>query len=218
MSAFFRIFSLICLMGLSLQSFAQEDEVYDDEVYDETIDNSKENEKDLRNNGGIRDGRKFDMKNAYIGSGVGLDFWGSTFSFHMSPHIGYRIGYALMPAVGMTYTYIYNFFDETSTHIYGPKALIRIRPLEQMRWYLHAEGEYLRLRQTNPYFNPSNPNGQPRFLEDNQPRVNVGLGYASNLDEGAGFMTEFLFDVYWLQTRQTYLNPITYRIGFYYGF
>lgn len=214
MNTFFKIFALICFLGLSFQTFAQEDEIYDVE-----IDSSKENEKDLRNNGTIKDGRKFDMKKAYIGSGVGLDFWENTFSFHMSPHIGYRIGYALMPAVGMTYTYIYDLTTETNTHIFGPKALVRVRPIQDMSWYLHAEGEYLRLRQSNPYYNPNNPNpNNPKYIEESQPRVNIGLGYSSNLDEGPGFMTEFLFDVYWLQTGQTYLNPFTYRIGFYYGF
>lgn len=214
MNTFFRIFALICFLGLSFQTFAQEDEMYDEEIED-----SKEDEKDLRNNGKIKDGRKFDMKNAYIGSGLGLDFWGSTFSFHLSPHIGYRIGTALYPAVGVTYTYIYDMRNQTNTHIFGPKALMRVRPIRDMQWYLHAEGEFLRLRQSNPNYNANSPTGnQSQYIEANQPRVNIGLGYSSNMDEGPGFMTEFLFDVYWLQTGQTYLNPFTYRIGFYYGF
>ncbi len=205
--------------GLLLFSFvatAQQDEVYDDEIPDEQIDLTKEDES--RQNGKIRKRRKFNPENVYIASGVGLDFWGTTFSAHLSPHIGYRIGGFLLPAAGLTYTYIYDFQWQSNIHVFGPKALIRVAPFPNAPWYLHAEGEYLRIAESNPSFNPNVANGQPRYYESVQPRFNVGLGYSSNLGEGAGFMTEFLFDLYFLQTGATYLNPFTYRIGFYYGF
>jgi hypothetical protein len=211
------LFVFFVLTIATEQCFAQggDDEIYDDEIADTVkVDNKKKGPRVKKNPG---EAKKLQMTGLFFGSGVGFDIWQNLLRFDLSPHVGYRIGDIFAPAIGMTYI----FFTEIgargnglSTNVIGPKALLRIRPIKNIptlnQFYLHVEAEYLTFTQKS----------SGGISKANQTRVNAGVGYTTNFAKGFGFTTEILLDVYYLslKTRQTYLNPITYRIGFTYGF
>lgn len=203
------ILVLGCLLAITSQSFAQIDEVYDDEITDSV---NLEKKGKIQKEKKIGAGKKLQMKGLYIGSGLGFDVWRNYLRFDMSPHVGYRIGDVIAPAIGVTYIYFNELGAGISTNVIGPKFMLRIRPIKNIptlnRIYLVGEAEYLTYKQKNG----------GRVYTDHQTRVNAGLGYTTNFENGFGFTTEVLFDFYYLKTGWTHLNPFTYRIGFYYGF
>ncbi|WBM75007.1 hypothetical protein [Saprospira grandis] len=207
----YRCLFVLLFSCLSLSSFAQ----LDDEVYDK-----EEDRKPLRNNrpGDLNGEKQNPLKGFFIGSSAGLDLWNSLFRIDFSPHLGYRISSFAHLGLGLNYTYMYEMTSQANIHLIGPKAFLRIRPLPQYweSFYLHGELEQLYVRESNPNYT-GGPNS-PRYIQDIQPRANIGFGYTSNFDNGLGIFSEFLFDIYYLRSGTTYVNPITYRAGLHYGF
>jgi hypothetical protein len=203
------IFLIIFL--IPVLSFAQ----YEDEI----PDNEKTELEKTPNK--MKERKPLDLKNFFVGSGLSFQFWGNQFRTDILPYFGYRIGDILAPAVGFSYIYAYNFQDRTSMHVYGPRALLRLRPFKNFRAlegiYLQGEYEYLVVDAEDPYYNPNNPNGNPKFQRFYQPRTNVGFGYTSNFGKGFGVTSEILFDLYSLNNRSLF-TPFIYRVTFYYGF
>ena len=206
-------FTILSCLFLASYSFAQEDEIYDEELQDSLVTEDNNNGKKTRKDKKMSEKKELNLNNMFIGSGVGLSFWGNQFRFDLSPYVGYRIGDILAPGLGVTYTYQHTQSNSTF-NVFGPKVLLRIRPIREVSTlrniYLHGEIEFLTLKESSPYY--SKP------LKGNQTRMNAGFGYTSNFEKGAGFTAEFLFDFYYLYTKTTYFHPFTYRIGFYYGF
>lgn len=216
-------FTFVFLIGTTA-AFAQiDDEVYDDEIQDEELVDKEENKKGKLK----KDRKKFNPENFYVGSGIGLGFWGSTFNLDVSPHIGYRIGNVLAPAIGINYYYANNLRADVESHVYGPKLMLRINPFgENGRFFAIGEYEFLTIKESNPYYTGT-PGGQPPYYQSTLNRANVGLGYTTNFSTGVGFVTEFMLDVLAFRTARnttnptpypSNLNPFTYRVGFYYGF
>ena len=210
------LFIFFVLIVATAPGFAQggDDEIYDDEITDSIkVDNKKKTPKIKKNPGEVK---KLQMTGLFFGSGVGFDIWQNQLRFDLSPHVGYRIGDILAPGVGMTYIFFTEIVGRggsaVKTNVLGPKALLRIRPIRNIptlnQFYLHGEAEYLTFTQKS----------SGRVVKDHQTRINAGIGYTTNFEKGFGFTTEILFDFYYLKTGWTYLNPITYRIGFTYGF
>jgi hypothetical protein len=198
--------SILCcclFTGLSFQGYSQ----YDDEIQDSVILENR-NKPDRR----MREIKPLKLDNFFVGSGISLNFWGQQFRFDLLPYFGYRIGNFFAPAVGMSYIYFNDFPTQSSMNIYGPKVMARIRPFAKFLplsgVYLHGEYEYLIVdaKQNN------------NNLRAYQPRENVGMGYTTNFEKGFGMTYEILFDLYWLRHGSIFYPPITYRIGFYYGF
>jgi hypothetical protein len=92
---------------------------YDDEVRDaEIIDNDK------KPNRGMREKKPLKLDNFFVGSGVGLNFGGNYFRFDVLPYVGYRLGDAIAPAVGVDYTFFYDFSTQSELNIWGPKVIL----------------------------------------------------------------------------------------------
>ena len=203
------IIIVVCLFIGLQQSTAQVDEVYDDEIADTTtVGKKKKTPKDREK----KQVNPLNMKGLFVGTGVGFDIWNNYLRFDMSPHIGYRIGDILAPAVGMTYIFFNELGSKNNTNVIGPKAMLRIRPIKNVptlnRIYLIGEAEYLSFKEKY----------NTQTYTYTQTRLNAGLGYTTNFEQGFGFVTELMFDFNYLRTGISYINPITYRIGFYYGF
>ncbi|EJF54408.1 hypothetical protein SapgrDRAFT_2753 [Saprospira grandis DSM 2844] len=207
----YRHLFILLFSCLSLSSFAQ----LDDETYD-----TEEKREPLRNNrpGDLNDEKRNPLKGFFIGSSAGLDLWNSLVRVDLSPHLGYRLSSFAHFGLGINYTYMYEMTSQANLHLIGPKAFLRIRPLPQYweSFYLHGELEQLYVRESNPNYNGGN--NPPKYFQDIQPRANIGFGYTSNFDNGLGIFTEFLFDIYYLRSGTTYVNPVTYRAGLHYGF
>jgi hypothetical protein len=207
-----RLLLLALIISFSGNAFAQ----HEDEVDDSKIIDNLTNKK-----GNPRQKKEFNLDNFFVGSGVSMQFWGNQFGMDLLPYFGYRIGDRIAPGVGMSYMYSYNMNTETSLHIYGPKVLLKLRPFKNARslqgFYLYGEYEYLIIEKENQFYNPNNPGGVPRFNRLEQARTNVGFGSTSNFEKGFGVTYEFLYDVRSINN-PTIFFPISYRIGFYYGF
>jgi hypothetical protein len=194
------------LTALPILGFSQ----YEDEIPDAGI---LENEK--KSQRGMREKKLLNLDNFFVGSGVGLNFGGNSLQFDFLPYFGYRLGDAIAPALGIDYLFLYDFTTQSETSIWGPKAILRIRPFKNLRqlkgFYLYGEYAYLIRNYRSGNINK----------RDFQPRENVGIGWTTNFGKGAGMTTEFLYDLYNVFPR-TYNSffafPFSYRIGFYYGF
>ena len=183
---------------------------YDDEIPDSSIlDNNK---KPIRS---MREKKPLKLDNFFIGSGVGLNFGGNYFRFDVLPYFGYRLGDAIAPAVGIDYTYFYDFALQSELNIWGPKVILKLRPFKDSRQLqgIYLYGEYAHLI--------VDAKSGTNTLRTSQPRENVGFGWTTNFGKGAGMTSEFLFDLYNIIHRPNvsiFNNPFSYRIGFYYGF
>lgn len=208
----FRLLLLTLFISLSGNLFSQ---------YEDEVDDSKIIDKLTNKQGSPKPKKEFNLDNFFVGSGVSMQFWGNQFGMDLLPYFGYRIGNRIAPGVGMSYMYSYNMITETSLHIYGPKVLLKVRPFRAARslqgFYLYGEYEYLIIEKENQFYNPNNPGSTPRFTRLEQPRANVGFGYTSNFEKGFGVTYEFLYDVRSINNPSIFF-PISYRIGFYYGF
>ena len=208
----FRLLLLTFIISFSGNLFSQ---------YEDEVDDSKIIDKMTTKKGEPKPKKELKLDNFFVGSGVSMQFWGNQFGMDLLPYFGYRIGNRIAPGVGMSYMYSYNMISETSLHIYGPKVLLKVRPFKAARslqgFYLYGEYEYLIIEKENQFYNPNNPNGAARFSRLEQPRANVGFGYTSNFEKGFGITYEFLYDIRSINNPSIFF-PISYRIGFYYGF
>lgn len=190
------------MAALPQSAFSQ----YEDEIPDSVIIMNRA--KPVRK---MREKKPLNLENFFIGSGVSLNFWGNQFRFDLLPYFGYRIGNHIAPAIGVDYTYYYEFSTQSTMNIYGPKALLRIRPFSKVRslngLYLYGEYSYLVV----------DAQRGTSTLRTYQPRENVGMGWTTNFEKGFGMTYEVLFDLYYLRHGSIF-HPLTYRIGFYYGF
>ncbi len=183
---------------------------YDDEIPDSGILNT-----DKKPNRRMRDKKPLNLDNFFIGSGVGLNFGGNYFRFDVLPYFGYRLGDAIAPAVGIDYTFYYDFSTQSELNIWGPKVILKLRPFKSSRqlqgFYLYGEYAHLIV----------DAKSGTSTLRAFQPRENVGVGWTTNFGKGSGMTSEFLFDLYNIVHRPNvsiFNNPFSYRIGFYYGF
>jgi hypothetical protein len=198
---------LCCLLSaIPFLGFSQ----YDDEIPDSGILNT-----DKKPNRRMRDKKPLNLDNFFIGSGVGLNFGGNYFRFDVLPYFGYRLGDAIAPAVGIDYTYFYDFALQSELNIWGPKVILKLRPFKSSRqlqgFYLYGEYAHLIV----------DAKSGTSTLRAFQPRENVGVGWTTNFGKGSGMTSEFLFDLYNIVHRPNvsiFNNPFSYRIGFYYGF
>jgi hypothetical protein len=197
---------LLCcfLTALPILGFSQ----YEDEIPDAGI---LENEK--KSQRGMREKKALNLENFFVGSGVSLSFWGNTFQFDVLPYFGYRIGDVIAPAIGFDYIYSLNYSQQNETILFGPKIQLKLRPFknsEQLRG-IYVYGDFSNL--TRKYKSAS------LNIVDKRQRANVGLGWATNFGKGFGITTELLYDLFWLSPNGSVLFiPITYQVGFYYGF
>jgi hypothetical protein len=194
------------LTALPILGFSQ----YEDEIPDAGI---LENEK--KSQRGMREKKMLNLNNFFVGSGVGLNFGGSYIRFDVLPYFGYRLGDAIAPAVGIDYTYFYDYAFQSELNIWGPKVILKLRPFKESRQLrgLYLYGEYAHLI--------VDAKSGTNTLRDIQPRENVGFGWTTNFGKGAGMTSEFLYDLYNIIHRPNpsiFTNPFSYRIGFYYGF
>jgi len=198
---------LCCLLSaIPFLGFSQ----YDDEIPDSGILNT-----DKKPNRGMRVKKPLNLDNFFVGSGVGLNFGGNYFRFDVLPYFGYRLGDAIAPAVGIDYTYFYDFAFQSELNIWGPKVILKIRPFKSSRQLqgIYLYGEYAHLI--------VDAKSGTNTLRAFQPRENVGFGWTTNFGKGSGMTTEFLYDLYNIIHRPNvsiFNNPFSYRIGFYYGF
>jgi hypothetical protein len=198
---------LCCLLSaIPFLGFSQ----YDDEIPDSGILNT-----DKKPNRRMRDKKPLNLDNFFIGSGVGLNFGGNYFRFDVLPYFGYRLGDAIAPAVGIDYTFYYDFSTQSELNIWGPKVILKLRPFKSSRqlqgFYLYGEYAHLIV----------DAKSGTSTLRAFQPRENVGVGWTTNFGKGSGMTSEFLFDLYNIVHRPNvsiFNNPFSYRIGFYYGF
>jgi hypothetical protein len=183
---------------------------YDDEIPDSSIlDNNK---KPIR---GMREKKPLKLDNFFVGSGVGLNFGGNYFRFDVLPYVGYRLGDAIAPAVGVDYTFFYDFSTQSELNIWGPKVILKLRPFKASKqlqgFYLYGEYAHLIV----------DAKAGSSTLRAFQPRENVGFGWTTNFGKGSGMTSEFLYDLYNIIHKPNvsiFNNPFSYRIGFYYGF
>ena len=198
---------LCCLLSaIPFLGFSQ----YDDEIPDSGILNT-----DKKPNRGMRDKKPLNLDNFFVGSGVGLNFGCNYFRFDVLPYFGYRLGDAIAPAVGIDYTFYYDFSTQSELNIWGPKVILKLRPFKSSRqlqgFYLYGEYAHLIV----------DAKSGTSTLRAFQPRENVGVGWTTNFGKGSGMTSEFLFDLYNIVHRPNvsiFNNPFSYRIGFYYGF
>jgi hypothetical protein len=198
---------LCCLLSaIPFLGFSQ----YDDEIPDSGILNT-----DKKPNRRMRDKKPLNLDNFFIGSGVGLNLGGNYFRFDVLPYFGYRLGDAIAPAVGIDYTFYYDFSTQSELNIWGPKVILKLRPFKSSRqlqgFYLYGEYAHLIV----------DAKSGTSTLRAFQPRENVGVGWTTNFGKGSGMTSEFLFDLYNIVHRPNvsiFNNPFSYRIGFYYGF
>jgi hypothetical protein len=196
---------LCCLLSaIPFLGFSQ----YDDEIPDSGILNT-----DKKPNRGMRVKKPLNLDNFFMGSGVSVSFWGNFFQFDVLPYFGYRIGDAIAPAIGFDYIYSLNYSQQNEITLFGPKVQLKLRPFkntEQLRG-LYVYGDFSNL--TRKYKSAS------LNIVDKRQRANVGLGWTTNFEKGFGITTELLYDLFWLSPNGSVLNvPITYQVGFYYGF
>ena len=195
-----------CMLAAPYYGFSQ----YDDEVRDSEIINN-----DKKPNRGMREKKPLKLDNFFVGSGVGLNFGGSYIRFDVLPYLGYRLGDAIAPAIGIDYTYFYDYVLQSELNIWGPKVILKLRPFKESKQLkgLYIYGEYAHLI--------VDAKSGTISIRAYQPRENVGFGLTTNFGKGAGITSEFLFDLYNVIHRPNlsiFSNPFSYRIGFYYGF
>jgi hypothetical protein len=185
---------------------------YDDEVIDTAIVDKKPE---------VRERKSLDMKNVFIGMTYRLAF-GQILLIDASPYIGYRLFDRIALGVGVPYMYYYSPNSQQSTHIYGVRGFMRLRPITQgfaSNFYIHTELERLNLSLANPNYNPSIPNsGIPRFVPSSATAANIGLGYTNTFTKGIAMTVEFLYNALYVQGQSIFNSPFVYRFGIYYGF
>jgi hypothetical protein len=185
---------------------------YDDEVVDTALVDKKPE---------VRERKSFDMKNIFIGMTYRFAF-GQVLLLDVAPYVGYRLFDRIALGVGVPYMYYYSPSSQQSTHIYGVRGFMRLRPITQgfaSNFYIHTELEQLNLSLANPNYNPNIPNsGNPRFLRSSATAANLGLGYTNTFTKGIAMTIELLYNALYVQGQSIFNTPFVYRFGVYYGF
>lgn len=188
---------------------------YDDEKVDTAVVDKAEE---------LKEKKKMSLKNFFVGSTYRFGLF-NTLLLDIGPYVGYRFADIAAIGVGIPYTYVYDIRQQQSSHIYGIRGFMRLRPFREGMFRtvcLHGELERLNLEIANPNYNPSIPNGGvPQHIRSNSTAAYVGFGITSNFGKGFGLTIDLLYNLLYNfnGAPTTYRNlPIIYRFGVYYGF
>lgn len=200
------------LLMLFCAAASQASAQFDDERIDTSAVDKEPREKERK---------KFDPKGMFVGLNYSMGLSRSLF-FEFAPYVGYRVFDMIAIGAGVPYMLIYSPSLNASSHIFGARAFVRIRPAKTTflsQLYLHAEGEYLKMYLANPNYNPSIINGGTnRYIVQSQPAVHVGVGYCNNFTNGLSGTVEFLYNVLYASGSNAFNSPFSYRLGLMYNF
>lgn len=188
---------------------------YDDEKIDTAIiDKAPE----------VKERKKMTLKNFFVGSTYRFGL-GGVLLLDVAPYVGYRFADIAAIGMGIPYRYVYDIRTQRSSHVYGLRGFLRLRPFKEGMLnsvYLHGELEQLNLEIPNPNYNPSVPNsGIPSHLRSSSTGANVGFGITNNFAQGFGMTIELLYNLLYNSNGApiTIRNfPLVFRFGIYYGF